>query len=281
MPRNVQHFDVRSSSAPSPAHRSSVRARRRTRRLAVGATTRYEAIDLPSGNTDFFGPTQRWQTLNAFGAVGSRRVNAAFAELNMPVFDNLDVNLSGRFDAYSGGQEAFSPKIGARWEALDILTLRATYSEGFRIPAFAEASALPSTGFVTNTAILFNDVFLANYGCSVATFVTCPAYIRGSYGLTTIANPDLQPEDSSSITLGAIVEPFKGLDTVWPRTSISRLTTTTLKRQTRSHLRRLVPSFRTIIRASPHPSAIYHHSGCGRPELPVRSAEDCDCRIQT
>jgi iron complex outermembrane receptor protein len=179
--------------------------------LAVGASVRYEAVDAPSGNDDFSGPTQRYFRQNAFGTIGSRRAYALFAEWNLPVLETLDVNLSSRFDTYSSGQEAFSPKVGARWQVFDEIALRATYSLGFRIPSFAEANALPTTGFVSNTIALFNDGFLAQYGCSLATYNTCPTYItQGSFGQTTIASPNLEPEDAESFTLGAILQPFEG-----------------------------------------------------------------------
>ncbi len=183
-----------------------------TAQLAVGTSIRYEAVDAPSGNTDFFGPTERFFTLNAFGTSGNRTVYSGFFELDAPVTDRLDVNLSGRVDDYSSGQSSFSPKIGARYQPIDMLTLRASYSEGFRIPSFAEANALPTTGFVTNNVSLFNDTYLAQYGCTTANFSACPTYIRsGSYGQTTLASPNLDPEESTSTTLGFIFEPFKSL----------------------------------------------------------------------
>jgi iron complex outermembrane receptor protein len=180
---------------------------------AIGGTIRYEAVDAPSANSDINGPTERYFTLNAFGTQGARRIYGAFAEVNAPIFDNLDVSLSGRYDNYSSGQSAFSPKVGARFEVFDELALRATYSEGFRIASFAEANGLPTTGFVTNNVSLFNDVYLAQYLCTTATFNTCPTYIRsGSYGQTTLATPGLDPEESTNFTAGAVLQPFKWFD---------------------------------------------------------------------
>lgn len=183
-----------------------------TAELAVGGSAMYEAVDAPSGNSDFNGATERYFTLNAFGTSGERRVYSAFFEVNAPVLDNLEVNAAGRFDDYSTGQSAFSPKLGVKYQPIDMLTLRATYSEGFRIPSFGEANALPTTGYVSNSAGLFNDTYLAQYGCTVATFSTCPTYIRsGSYGLTTLASPNLDPEESSSFNIGFVVEPISDL----------------------------------------------------------------------
>jgi len=178
--------------------------------LGVGAQIRYEAVDAPSFNPDDNGPTQRYFTFNAFGTKGHRTVKSVFGELNAPVLDVLEINASGRYDHYSSGQSAFSPKIGAKFEPIDAIALRATWSKGFRIPSFGEANALPTTGFVNTNAANFNDAFLAQYGCTVATFAQCPTYIRSnSYGQTTLASPDLDPEKSRSITLGAIFNPIR------------------------------------------------------------------------
>ncbi|RHW19390.1 TonB-dependent receptor [Sphingomonas gilva] len=180
--------------------------------LGVGAAIRNESIDAPSANDDFAGPTERYFVLNAFGTSGERTVYSAFAELDAPILEWVDVNLSGRYDNYSSGQDAFSPKVGVRFRPFDGLTVRGTWSRGFRIPSFAEANALPTTGFVTNTAALFNDTYLAQYGCTVATFNACPTYIRaGAYGQTTLASPDLDPERSTSWTAGIVFEPLRNV----------------------------------------------------------------------
>ena len=46
----------------------------------------------------------------------------------------------------------------------------------------------------------------------MTTFSSCPTYIRsGSYGLTTIASPDLRPEKSRSFTAGVLIEPIRNV----------------------------------------------------------------------
>lgn len=179
---------------------------------ALGAAIYYEGVDAPSGNSDFAGPTQRYFRLNAFGTSGNRTVKAVFGEIEAPIVEQFSVNLSGRYDDYSSGQNHFSPKVGVKFQPIPQLLIRGTYSEGFRIPAFGEANALPTTGFVTNTSGLFNDGYLAQYGCTVATFSSCPSYIRqGSYGLTTLASPNLEPETSRSYTAGIVFEPMRNV----------------------------------------------------------------------
>lgn len=180
--------------------------------LGFGGSVYYEAVDSPSANSDIDGPTQRYFRINAFGTEGHRTVASAFGELNLPVLDQFSVNASGRYDHYSTGQSAFSPKVGAMLKPFgnDMLIIRGTWSRGYRIPSFAEANALPTTGYVSNNANLFNDAYLAQYGCTTATFSTaCPTYLRsGSYGATTLASPNLKPEKSESWTAGIVFEPI-------------------------------------------------------------------------
>lgn len=188
--------------------------------LGVGGSIRYEAVDAPSGNDDYNGASQRYFTLNAFGTKGSRWINSAFFEVKAPILDQVMVTGAGRYDHYSSGQSAFSPKVGVILTPVKMFELRGTWSRGFRIPSFGEANALPTTGFVSNTAAVFNDGYLAAYTvpgntvgtCSKANFTTaaCSTYIRsGSYGQTTLASPNLQPEKSSSWTVGARFEPSR------------------------------------------------------------------------
>lgn len=180
--------------------------------FGAGVSVRYEAVDSPSMNSDVNGGTQRYYRLNGFATKGNRTVWSAFAELNAPVVDMLSVNLSGRYDRYSGGLDNFSPKVGLKFTPIKQLVARGTYSRGFRVPSFGEADAtFPTTGYVNNTASLFNDTYLAQYGCTVATFSTCPTYIRSSYGQTNAPNPNLRPEKSRSWTLGAIFEPIRNV----------------------------------------------------------------------
>lgn len=180
--------------------------------IGGGVAIRYEAVDAPSANPDYNGPTQRYFRLNAFGTKGDRTVYSAFAEVNAPIFDQLEVNASGRYDNYSSGQDAFSPKIGAKLKPIRQVAIRGTYSRGFRIPSFAEANALPTSGFVTAAQSIYPDSYLAQYGCTQATFTSCPTYIRqASYGLTSLGTQGLEPEKSRSFTAGIIVEPARNI----------------------------------------------------------------------
>ena len=181
--------------------------------LALGGAVRYEAVDSPSINSDINGATQRYFTLNGFAVKGHRTIFSAYGEVNAPIIDQITVNASGRYDRYPNGIDNFSPKAGVLVRPIRQLTLRGTYSRGFRIPSFGESSAtFPTTGYVTASRGIYNDAYLRQYGCSLATYTTCPSYLTGAtYGATSLSNPDLKPEKSRSFTGGAILEPIRGV----------------------------------------------------------------------
>jgi iron complex outermembrane recepter protein len=167
----------------------------------VMVQARYESLDNPSENSDELGAENRYFTVNPFGASGSRDTQSIAFEVQAPLLETLDVNVSGRFDQYSSGQSAFSPKFGVRFRPLEFLMLRGTYSEGFRIPSFAESFAVPTTGFIAPNAP--EAWCLANHGATNAPY--CTGY---ALGLTQVSSPDLEPEESTNINLGFVVELF-------------------------------------------------------------------------
>ena len=170
--------------------------------LAVGAAIRYEAINNPSANPDSNGPTQRFFNINAVGAIGHRTVYSGYFESDFPVLKSLDLNVSGRYDKYSSGQKNFSPKVSAKFSPTPFVTLRGSYSRGFRIPSFSESNGLPTTGFITVNA---PDDFNAAHGNN--------GYGQAyGLGLTNVGTPGLKPEKSRNITVGVVVQPARWLD---------------------------------------------------------------------
>ena len=176
--------------------------------LGLSGAVRYESIFNPSSNPE---PgeqmsTNRFFGINPFGVVASRNVRSGAFELDAPILKQIDVDISGRYDDYSTGADNFSPKIGGRikpfadWAPqFDKITLRSTFSQGFRIPSFAESSAVaPTTGFTTNTAPLAFQALHNNDG-----------YGQGyALGLQQVSNPNLKPERSDNFTAGIVVDPI-------------------------------------------------------------------------
>lgn len=159
--------------------------------LAIGVELRHEAQNAPDLN-----PHKLYQDYIVARTVGSRNVAAIYAELDAPVSNTLEVNISARYDHYSDFGGAFNPKVGIKWKPLDQIALRGTYSQGFRAPSFAENGSSASEGFITYTppanfaATHNNDGYTAPY----------------TFDIASSANPTIQPEHSSSITLGGIFQ---------------------------------------------------------------------------
>jgi iron complex outermembrane receptor protein len=174
-------------------------------KVAVGAAYRHEEINNPSANPpNNANPAERYYSINAVGAIGSRNVKSGFFEIDAPVFDQLSLNASGRYDKYSSGQKNFSPKITAIVTPIEQVKLRGTFSKGFRIPSFNEAYGLPTTGYITTTidpATPEGAAYIAAHEGNA--YATLPY----SYGLTATGNSSLKPEKSTSYTLGLVVEP--------------------------------------------------------------------------
>jgi iron complex outermembrane receptor protein len=164
--------------------------------LGLGGELRYEATNDPALN-----PVNDAQGLGNARTIGHRTVASAFAELGMPVVEQLEVNLSGRYDHYSDFGDNFSPKLGVKFSPVKEVALRATVSRGFRAPSFSESGDSASQGF---TNFNFSDYpeFVEAHGGSEYT---------KTYSLSSItaANPDLKPEKSTSYTLGAVWAPTR------------------------------------------------------------------------
>jgi iron complex outermembrane recepter protein len=125
---------------------------------------------------------------------------AAYGQLTIPIFGGkwswpgmrlLEVILSERYDDYSSFGDAWKPKFSIRYKPLNDLTLRASYSEGFRAPSLFELFSANLTAF---TAV--NDPF-APAGTSSAPQVQV---ISGG-------NPKLQPEVSYGYYAGGVWSP--------------------------------------------------------------------------
>jgi iron complex outermembrane receptor protein len=127
---------------------------------------------------------------NGNSGSGERAVKAVYAEFLMPVLDNLDVSLAGRFDDYNDYGSDFSPKIALRYQPIESLTLRASYSQGFQAPAIGVVSP-PAT---RTLGTVFDTIYCAQIGAPI-----CEPYFVDVY---TVANPELDAEHSDQWSAG-------------------------------------------------------------------------------
>ena len=125
----------------------------------------------------------------------SRSSYAAFAEMQMPVTESIDVNLAVRYEDLDT-DSSVDPKIAVRWQVTDSVIMRASASTAFREPSLAQFNA-------TETSLQgiqdFNPDGTPKGG---AVFVRVNA--RG--------NQDLKPEESTNYNFGVIWQPTDSLD---------------------------------------------------------------------
>jgi iron complex outermembrane receptor protein len=167
-------------------------------KLAVGGQFRRETLTNNSLN-----PALDVPGLSTAQAYGARSVWAGFFEVDAPVLDSLDIDVSGRYDHYSTGIGRFSPKVTAKFQPIREIALRGTYSEGFRAPTFAESDPRSSySGFVGYAP----DKFFQAAHPNNAAYTTSYSLGRGYVG-----NPNIQPEIARSFTAGTIINPVPWL----------------------------------------------------------------------
>jgi iron complex outermembrane recepter protein len=163
----------------------------------VGAEYRDEAYETTADPTtrdgNYIGSGGPQSTTSA-----RRRVSSVYAELTIPILGNkwsapgarlLEIVLQERYDQYSDFGSAAKPKFLLRYKPFDDLTLRTTYSEGYRAPSLPE---LDSGSFIEQAALV--DPKNPQLGTQ-----TYYVHVQG--------NPALQPETSYSYYAGAVWTP--------------------------------------------------------------------------
>lgn len=104
---------------------------------------------------------------------------ALFSELQLPVFDNFNVQLAARYEDYGGDTgSTFDPKVSFRWQIVDALALRGSWGTTFRAPT-------PAT--------------LSGQGTSLQ------SYFGLFRPVDIIGNPKLEPESATTYSVGAMV----------------------------------------------------------------------------
>ncbi|WDE02963.1 TonB-dependent receptor [Thalassomonas viridans] len=138
-------------------------------------------------------------------AQASRDQWAAYVEFSIPLTEQLELQLAGRYDDYSDFGDTTNPKVAIRWNPHDDVTVRASWAEGFRAPSLAQIGLGPSEE---------SSFFVDTYRCE-ADGIDCEAL---DYNTEFAGNKDLEAEESESWNVGVIWAPSQefslGVD-VW------------------------------------------------------------------
>ena len=162
--------------------------------LRLGPAGNSLATSYPTGNLRYFKEVQSGADGQAYIYEGSVEASVPLL-LDLPLVESLALNGAYRHARYEvSGNQTFSNtftantwKVGLEWQVTDDLRLRATRSRDFRAPTLWElyqTQAISASGVtdpLTNTAGQVNT-------------------IRGG-------NPNLEPEISNNLTIGAVFQP--------------------------------------------------------------------------
>ncbi len=171
---------------------------------AIGTDVRTEKYRFNGNETDlatqgriFNAPFDSINTLNTV----KRDIKAVFAELQVPITKQLELNLAARYDDYTGFGSTTNPKVSLLFKPLSQLALRGSYGTGFRVPTFNQ---------------LFFGVTESTYaGKDLADPGKCPSGVvsatAGCESITPViltgGKPNLGPEESKQWNAGIVWEP--------------------------------------------------------------------------
>ena len=150
-------------------------------------------------------------------------------ESNLSLMEELSVQLAGRYDNYdldgpfdgldtsnpsappvpfpntSRSFDDFVPKVGVVWRVNESLKLRGTWGEAFQIPSIPELFEPPVIDDFIFAQQCYSDPTDPRPGGEFP----CDFFGPGTFAVPLVAggNPDLQPQTSESLTLGADITP--------------------------------------------------------------------------
>ena len=124
---------------------------------------------------------------SSLSLTADRRRLSAFGDIMVPLGDALDVSFALRHDDFDDVGGAFSHRIAALYRVIPNIALRASWSEGARVPSFA---SLHAEEFVYYPFVCDADTPTPD----------CP---RDQVRVVTSGNPELEPDEAESFGAGA------------------------------------------------------------------------------
>lgn len=155
---------------------------------------------------------------------GAVLVKEFFTEATVPIvqdrpgIESLTMDLRYRFSDYDIGFETDTWNIGGEYRPVESVMIRGGFSRAVRAPNIRELFAPQSQGLWAGVdpcgpAMTLTQEQCANTGVTAAQYgsnaLASPA---GQYNAIFGGNPDLDPEESDSVTVGAVFTPGGALD---------------------------------------------------------------------
>ncbi|MGB6486746.1 MAG: TonB-dependent receptor [Steroidobacteraceae bacterium] len=139
---------------------------------------------------------------------GSRRIQAVFVELDVPIAKSLDVDISDREDRYSDFGTTNNGKVAVRFQPSRYIAFRGDASTGFRAPTLFDLYEPNQTAASDSPTMGQGNPF-----CQPGSYdqewtpTVCASQGIGLYG----GNKNLSPETSQNFDLGIILSPMRNL----------------------------------------------------------------------
>lgn len=162
---------------------------------AVGVEHQYQSYRF---RVDDFSLADNTLTGSGSNQAGSRNVVSTFLELTQNPIPDLQIQLAGRFDAYSDFGTTINPKLAAAYKISETSMIRASYGTGFKAP---DLRALYQ-GALSRPQRIRDEVSCQNKGPNDPNCNTLVATTNGG-------DPNLDPELGSHINIGMQFRPQK------------------------------------------------------------------------
>ena len=133
----------------------------------------------------------------------SRRSNAQFVELSVPIIKTLESQIAVRTDKYSDFGRSNNPKVGLRWQPLKNLLVRTSYTTGFPAPTLYELDSPPTLGATT---VVADPLRCPNGATPINPNTTEDCGTQ--YNFVQTGRKTLKAEESENITFGVVWEPI-------------------------------------------------------------------------
>ena len=167
-------------------------------------------------------PTKQGDRSGSGGATlpigGEYDVDEFYFELGIPVTNDLSIEAGFRSAEYSTGAETDSTKLGAYWTVNDDVSLRASFATAQRHANISELYSAVSDGLVdldndpcsiqqNGDAATATQAQCASTGLAAEFYNTDMNSPADQYNTKGGGNPNVAPEESESITIGAVITP--------------------------------------------------------------------------
>ncbi len=162
--------------------------------IAIGGGLRHDGQEVPGQPGSLEGDVIGIGTTYIHGTDTNEDI---YAELDAPVIKGLEFNVAGRFDNYAGVGTSTNPKFGFKWQPLQEIMFRGTYSTGFRAPGPGERG--------NSGVTFFTGEPVDPIRCPVTGL---PSDCGSGSGFEAVAGtPTLKPEKSTNYTAGIVLTP--------------------------------------------------------------------------